>query len=254
MKRISYIIGIVLLCSLAVEKASALTPKERRLITNEYTALTAQRQRTLKDLNNVYRVVNNSQEMFVYSLNGSNRWEFWTTKQVAARLQQISRNQAAYRAWWQHMAEQHQIHCQYVIKHLMPNLRTKLDALDSRLKQLSRMLAAGKRAVLTPVVVGRSPVYINIRDSHKQDGDIVAVYIDGVLKQTVKLTNRGTTLMLPLAFGHHRLEVVALNTGDEGLNTASVKISGVVKGKRDQKWQLRKNERTTMWINVLPRF
>ncbi|MDP6543445.1 MAG: hypothetical protein QGH60_05595 [Phycisphaerae bacterium] len=260
MKRISYIIGIVLLCSLAVEKAAAisyvtyLSPEERRQLTAEYSTLTAQRQRTANDLNNMCRVLASAQEMFVYNLKGSNRWEFWTTKQVSAHLQRISRNQATYQWFWRNLAAQHRTHCRFITLQVVPNLRAKLDKINKRLAVISRLLATNvgnqKRPNLTNVVVNKSPVYVRIWDHGDQDGDIVAVYVNGIFKRKITLSNRGTTLTLPLAFGHHRLQVVALEKGSKGLNTASVKVTGVVKGKPEQAWKLERGEQTTMWITV----
>jgi hypothetical protein len=260
MKRISYIIGIVLLFGAAAKEASALTyvtvltPAERRQLTTEYNTLQAQRRQTQTDLNNMCRVVRNSREMFVYSLNGSNRWEFWTTNQVAARLRQISRTQTAYNQWWKYLAGQHLNYSRYVGSQLIPSLHAKLDRINKRLADISGLLASDennkKRPNLTNVTVNTSPVHIRIWDHGKQDGDIVQIFLNGRFLRELRLVKNGTTLTLPLKFGNHRLQVVAMNTGDEGPNTASVKVTGVVKGKAQQSWELQKGEQTIMWITV----
>jgi len=260
MKRIGYIISIALLCGLAAEKASALTyvsvltPAQRRQLTAEYQNLQNQRQRTQTDLNNMCRVLSNTTEMFVYNLNGSNRWEFWKTNQVAARLKQISQNQAAYRAWWTRLAGQHRNYSHHVSTQLVPSLREKLNQINKRLAEISDTLASDvnneKRPNLTNVTVNTSPVHIKIWDHGNQDGDIVQIFINGRFHRQLSLTKSGTTLTLPLQYGRHCLQVVAMNEGREGLNTASVKVTGVVKGKPKQDWQLKKGARTTMWITV----
>jgi hypothetical protein len=105
---------------------------------------------------------------------------------------------------------------------------------------------------LTSVSVQRSPVVIKLWDHGSEDGDVVQVYVDGRLHSTVRLTKAGTTLRLPLPFGHHRFQVRAMNEGSQGPNTASMSISSVTAGRATQDWSLKTGQVATMDIHVHP--
>jgi hypothetical protein len=259
MKRIGYIISIVLLCGLAAEKASALTyvmtPEARRKLEAEYRTLTEQKRQTESDIKRLCGVLSSSQRVFVYSLYGSKRWECWTTNQVTTRLRQLYGNQATYRAWWKYLAGQHMNYSRYVRNQLLPSLQDRLRKINSRLGEVRSTLAntgtiGGDKTGLSNVTVNTSPIYVKVWDHSKQDGDIVQVFLNGRFLRQVSLVKGGTTITLPLQYGQHRLEVLAMNQGSEGPNTASLSITGVVKGKPRQSWRLKTGQRAGMWITV----
>lgn len=105
---------------------------------------------------------------------------------------------------------------------------------------------------LTNVVTDRSPVLIYLRDHGSEDGDVVQLYVNGQFYQQVRLTNKGTTLSLPLRFGQrHKLQIRAMNEGSKGPNTAEMKISGLTKGRSRQTWSLETGQWASMFIDVV---
>jgi hypothetical protein len=258
MKRISYIISIALLCGLAAEKASALSyvlsDATLKRLEGEHNALVQQRHQTQANITNWCNILSNPKKMFVYSLNGTKRWECWTTQQVADRLGRMNYSPAQYYSWWNYLQAQHRNYWQYGSKQVLPSLRTRLKQIDARLAYIARTLSSSTpddRTVLSNVTVNTSPIYIDVWDHGTQkDGDAIQIFVNGTLRKTVRLTRNKTRIKLPLAFGNHRLEVRALDQGKVGLNTASMSIIGVVKGKSTQSWNLSTGQRATMWITV----
>ncbi|MDP6634658.1 MAG: hypothetical protein QGG42_07165 [Phycisphaerae bacterium] len=259
MKRIGYIISIVLLCGLAVEKASALSyvlsDATIKRLEGEHNALIKQRQQTQADITNLCSVLSNPQRMYVYSLNGSKRWECWTTQQVADRLGQMNYSRAQYYGWWNYLQAQHRNYWRYARNQLLPSLQARLKQIDARLTYIARTLSSStpddRTGGLSNVTVNMSPIYVYVWDHGKlQDGDVVEIFVNGKLIRQVSLTRSKTRIKLPLPYGNHRLEVRALNTGASGPNTASMSITGVVKGNPKQSWNLQTGERATMWITV----
>jgi len=253
------LLSIVLLGSVAVNRAQALsyvlTPEGRQQYEAEYRTLTTQRQQVQNNIRDLCGVLSSSNQMFVYSLHGSNRWEYWSTNQVAARLRQLSPTDAGYRAYWQMILQQHLTYGNQVRNQLLPQLQQQLAGIDSRLQSVSYILANSvvqgeDSGGLTNVSVNTSPVHIKLWDHGSQDGDVVQLFVNGIFQRQISLTTDGTTISLPLAYGRHRLEVLAMNEGDDGPNTASIKITGVVKGEPEQQWRLNTGKRASMWINV----
>jgi len=103
---------------------------------------------------------------------------------------------------------------------------------------------------LTNVSVNRSPVEMKIWDHGSEDGDRVKIYINGKYYRTVTLKKKGTVLRLPLRYGRHTFQVKALNQGRVGPNTASMRITGVVRGRARQKWSLKRGQLAGMTIHV----
>jgi hypothetical protein len=106
---------------------------------------------------------------------------------------------------------------------------------------------------LTNVTVNRHQVIVKMWDHAKQDGDIVDLYLNGKYLRRISLTKGGSSLTLNLATGNHRFEVRALNEGTDKPNTASISITGVVKGNPRQSWSLKTGQVTGMYITVTPR-
>ena len=252
------LLGIVLLGGLDVDRAEALTyvltEQGRRNLEAEYRTLTAQRQQTQKDIRNLCTVLSSNRQMFVYSLYGTNRWEYFTTNQVAVRMRQLCGTDAAYRAYWNMLLKQHLAYGQYVRNQLLPQLQQRLGQIDQRLQYVTHVLAnstgGGNGGGLSNVSVKTSPVHIRLWDHGTQDGDIVQLFVNGTYYRQIQLAKGGTTVSLPLAYGQHRLEVLAMNEGSDGPNTASIAITGVVRGKPEQSWSLKTGQRAGMWINV----
>ena len=105
---------------------------------------------------------------------------------------------------------------------------------------------------LTPVTVNRHRVVVKMWDHGKQDGDVVDLYLNRQYLRRIRLTKGGSSVTLNLATGHHRFEVRALNEGTDKPNTASISITGVVKGRPRQSWGLKTGQITGMVITVQP--
>lgn len=62
-------------------------------------------------------------------------------------------------------------------------------------------------------------------DTGQEDGDLVRIINNGnVLKENVFLTNAGKSYWFDLQFGQNNLEIIALNQGSVGANTAAFKV------------------------------
>ena len=249
------LIAVVLLGGLFAAKARALTyvlsEAGRALLQAEYEGLKTRRLQTLQEIRNLNHVLSSSQTMFVFNLNGSKRWEYWPTNQVGVRLRQISPAQANYRAWWNRLLQQHLQYAQYVKNGYVPSLHQKVAQIDRRMAEIQKALnESGQKTGLTNVSVNRSPVHIKMWDHGSEDGDIVQIFVNGQFYRQLRLTKGPATVTLPLAFGNHRLEVRAVNEGSDSPNTASISITGVVRGKPQQSWRLKTGQTAGMWITV----
>ena len=62
-------------------------------------------------------------------------------------------------------------------------------------------------------------------DTGEEDGDLVRIINNGtVLKEEIYLTNSGRSYWFDLKFGQNNIEILALNQGDVGANTAAFKV------------------------------
>jgi hypothetical protein len=103
---------------------------------------------------------------------------------------------------------------------------------------------------LKNITVNRHQVIVKMWDHAKQDGDIVDLYLNGKYLRRIKLTKAGSTVTLNLANGRHQFQVRALNEGTDKPNTASISVTGVVKGQPRQSWSLKTGQTTGMYITV----
>jgi hypothetical protein len=70
---------------------------------------------------------------------------------------------------------------------------------------------------------GRIRIYCE--DTGKEDGDLVRITNNGrVLKDKIFLTNAGKSYWFDLKFGQNSIEILALNQGEVGANTAAFKV------------------------------
>ena len=106
---------------------------------------------------------------------------------------------------------------------------------------------------LKNITVNRHQVIVKMWDHAKQDGDIVDLYLNGKYLRRISLTNKGSSITLNLANGNHRFQVRALNEGTDKPNTASISVTGVVKGQPRQSWSLKTGQTTGMMITVQAR-
>jgi len=103
---------------------------------------------------------------------------------------------------------------------------------------------------LKNVTVNQHQVVVRMWDHAKEDGDIVDLYLNGQYLRRISLTNGGSNITLTLAQGNHRFQVRALNEGTDKPNTASIHVSGVVKGDPQQSWSMKTGQQTEMGITV----
>lgn len=87
-------------------------------------------------------------------------------------------------------------------------------------------------------------------DTGKEDGDKVRISNNGkTLKNEIYLTNNGKSYWFDLKFGQNRIEILALNQGSLGSNTAAFKIydeKGNVIAEKD--WHLKTGYKGTLLI------
>jgi hypothetical protein len=76
------------------------------------------------------------------------------------------------------------------------------------------------------VHVTSSTIYLRLWDDAAEDGDVVSVYLDGVLViNNHMLTNAGNTFPLTVTSGNNDLVLVAMNQGSSGPNTCALSVN-----------------------------
>ena len=104
---------------------------------------------------------------------------------------------------------------------------------------------------LTGIAVGRNTITISIHDFGSVDGDRINLFLNSrLIARNIKLTKKRITFTLNLPQRMNVLEVEALNEGTRSPNTASIEISNVIFGRRQQEWRLKTGQRGRMEIRV----
>ena len=91
---------------------------------------------------------------------------------------------------------------------------------------------------------------ITYRDYSALDGDIVRVYVDGVVMiRAVVLDGASSGFDIPIEKGLHRIDIEALSQGDSGPNTAEFEIfDDQGESIMNNQWSLLLNEKATIGV------
>lgn len=103
---------------------------------------------------------------------------------------------------------------------------------------------------LSDITVNTTPITLFIRDYAEEDGDRINIYLNGsIVRRNITITNAEQQVVLMVRLGSNEVAIRALNEGDLKPNTAAIRITGVVKGKKSQKWDLKTGEvgRMRIW-------
>jgi len=104
---------------------------------------------------------------------------------------------------------------------------------------------------LTDVTVNRSLITVSVWDHSQIDGDRVDVYLNGrLIRHNVLLQRQKTSFNLQIGRGVNTLSIRALNEGSSSPNTASMEISHVIQGKRQQQWKLKTGQTGSLRIHL----
>jgi hypothetical protein len=107
------------------------------------------------------------------------------------------------------------------------------------------------QAGLTDITVNSRVITVSVWDHGSIDGDRVNVYLNGrLIRSNLLLGKSPINIRLNLYTGSNVVEIKAMNEGSQSPNTASIKITNVVQGKSQQKWQLKSGQTGKMRIRV----
>ena len=77
-------------------------------------------------------------------------------------------------------------------------------------------------------------LFLEVWDGGILDNDMISIYLNGeILKKEITLTGKKETIELPVSNNNFKLKIVALNTGNLGMNTVSFAVKDthdVIKG------------------------
>lgn len=142
------------------------------------------------------------------------------------------------------------------------NLRYMISEIDKMWRQINlqiqRDCSSGStqgggqgQSGLTDITVNSRVITVSVWDHGRIDGDRVNLYLNGrMIRSNLKLKKNRTNIQLNLSIGSNVVEIKALNEGSISPNTASMKITNVIKGKSEQKWQLKRGQTGRMRIRV----
>jgi len=115
---------------------------------------------------------------------------------------------------------------------------------------VNRLLSESK-GQLTDIVVDTYWPKITVWDHGAEDGDRIEILVNGEISESnIEIFHEPQTFLLELSHGKNILTIKALNEGSLSPNTASIKISSVIRGRGKQQWELNQGTNNSFQIKV----